>query len=500
MLHDGVIYQKVHFLVKRTEIQRFAAVWSEWGDRNFEYRLSDKKGRKRMPQSTICRTVRQHNSRPVSGEDMRKLQEIASDYCKVKNYVYGRYGSIASLPKLYPGYTIQNEMTRSGLRDSMEMPSVYFYLAVFDALGDIKSQWTRTRAKILELVGKNGHFSGEERHYLCFLLKVNNAFEAVLNQQQAVLPRDIRKRYEELSARVDTERLNRYLCRQVRKYHVRLHTDQAEGFSLTERAYRYGDHGIYISIKEKRRRVFIPLTDSNRYKRQLYLKLYPEKECVEIHVPVDVMVREHEDYVHRIGAAMGYHIMLTTDSGNGYGTELGKYQTEYADWIRVQTAQYSRNRSSNPGRKKYHDKKRRMTERMHSYINHELNRFLETEKPRTVYIMKPPVSQGRGVNRRINHSIAMWQRGYIRSRLLQKCREQSVELVEVLGKGVSSECSECGAAGKKENGFFFCPACGCQKAEKANTAKNILKRGLEGRVVRQEMLSPKNRDRTGFRS
>lgn len=437
-----------------------------------------------MPQSTVCRTVRQYCSRAVSAEDMRKLQEIAQDYCRVKNYVYARYGSVASLSKLYPGYTIQNEMTRSRLRESMEMPSVYFYLAVFDALGDIKSQWTRTRAKVLELIRKNEGFSSEEKHYLCFLLKVSNAFEAVLNEKPAVLPEDIQRKYEELSGQVDVGRMNRYLCRQVRKYHVKQHTDQADGFSLTERAYRYGDHGIYVSIKEKRKRVFIPLTDNNRYKRQIYLKLYPEKSRVEIHVPVYVGVKEHEDYVNHTGISLGYYTMLTTDQGNCYGEELGRYQEEYTDWICRQTSAYNRNRKNNPGRKKYNDKKHRLTEQLHSYINHELNRFLETEKPQVVYMAKLPGPQGGGINRKINRSVAMWQRGYIRNRLIQKCREQSVELVEVLGKDISSECCVCGAAGRKEQGIFFCSACGYSGAEKANAAGNARKRGMEGRVRR----------------
>lgn len=59
-----------------------------------------------MPPSTICKTVHQYNSKPVSKTDMEKLQEIAKDYRAVKNYVYQRYGGIRSLPKLYPGYTV----------------------------------------------------------------------------------------------------------------------------------------------------------------------------------------------------------------------------------------------------------------------------------------------------------------------------------------------------------------------------------------------------------
>lgn len=75
------------------------------------------------------------------------------------------------------------------------------------------------------------------------------------------------------------------------KYHVKLRTDRADGFSLTEKAYRYGDHGIYIAIKEKCKRIFIALTDNNQYKRQIYIKLYPKKNSIEIKVPVNVTSR-----------------------------------------------------------------------------------------------------------------------------------------------------------------------------------------------------------------
>lgn len=437
-----------------------------------------------MPDDKVYKTVRQYSKGTISKEDMAKLQEIGEDYRKVKNYVYARYGGIASLPKLYPGYTVQNEMTKSGLRASMGMPSVYFYLATFDALGDIKSQWTRTKAKVLELVGKNEEISPEEKHYLRFLLKVGNAFEAVVNQKEVSLPGEMQKKYQELAACVDTEKLHRYLRRQVRKYYTKQHTDQASGFSVSERAYRYGDHGIYISVKEKRRRIFIPLTDNNQYTSQIYVRLYPEKGSVEIRVPVDVSVKIHRDYRNQTGISMGLYTMLTTDQGNCYGERLGEYQTEYAEWMRQQTGTYNRNRSTNPGRKKYTAKKRRLTEQMHSYINHELNRFLQTEKPETVYVAKLPKPKAAGVSRKVNNSITMWQRGYIRNRLAQKCREQSVELVEVLGKDISNECSACGAMGTRKDGMFTCGACGYQAEEKTNTAKNALKRGIGGLALR----------------
>ena len=112
----------------------------------------------------ICKTVCQYNQTPIPAEDMEKLLEIAEDYRQVKNYVYSRYGGKGGLAKIYPGYTVQNEMTGSGLRTALAMPAVYFYLAIYDALGDIKSQWTRTKAKVLKLIGQNEGFTAEEKH------------------------------------------------------------------------------------------------------------------------------------------------------------------------------------------------------------------------------------------------------------------------------------------------------------------------------------------------
>ena len=99
------------------------------------------------------------------------------------------------------------------------------------------------------------------------------------------------------------------------------------------------------------------------------------------------------------------------------------------------------------------------------------------EKPGTVYIVKLPRPKAGGKSKKINHSISQWQRGYIRKRLTQKCREQSVEIVEVLGKDISNECSCCGAFGKKEENRFRCPVCGYEDGEKTNTARNVKKRG-----------------------
>lgn len=430
-----------------------------------------------MTVETICKTVHQYNKFPISDEDMKKLQEIAKDYRTVKNEVYQRYGGKNSLSKIYPGYTVQKEMGKSGLRERLALPSVYFNVAILDAIGDIKSQWTRTKASVLKRVNKNENFSEADRHYLRFLLKVSNAFEMVLNDKNMDLKPEVQKKYAELAEQVDVHKLNNYLKRQVRKLHAKIYAEKAEGFSLTERAYRYDNHGIYITMKEKRKRIFVELTDNQMYVRQIYIKLYPEQNNVELLIPVDVKVKQHTDYKNSVGLAVGMYTMFVTDKGNTYGEQLGEYQIQLAEWVREQSIKYAQNRHTQPGRKKYTAKKRKMTEQLHSYINMELNRFLKIEKPEVIYIPKLPKAQKRKGNKAINHSVTMWQRGYIRKRLQQKCKEQSIELVEVFGKDISNACSQCGAIGKKQNGIFTCLECGNSMDEKVNAACNAKKRG-----------------------
>ena len=158
-----------------------------------------------MTLNKVCKTVCQHNKEPVSPEDMQKLQEIAHDYSKVKNYVYQRYGGIKSLSKIYPGYTVQNEMTKSGLRTQLGLPSVYFYLAVFDALGDIKTQWTRTKSTVTAAINDNVRFTPEDRHYLRFVIKVDGCLDSVLNGKEILLPEKMQESYRGAASGADVK-------------------------------------------------------------------------------------------------------------------------------------------------------------------------------------------------------------------------------------------------------------------------------------------------------
>jgi transposase len=96
----------------------------------------------------------------------------------------------------------------------------------------------------------------------------------------------------------------------------------------------------------------------------------------------------------------------------------------------------------------------------------------------------------------------IWEHGYIRKRLAQKCEENSIKLIEVYAKNISNECSYCSVNGSYENGKlaigsqvigkkvigkqllglkkdgkFICSVCGNIIDEKTNAALNALHRG-----------------------
>jgi len=449
----------------------------------------------------ICKAVHQYSSRKIDSEDMVRLLEIAHDCMTVSNYVYQRYGGIKSLCKIYPGYTIQNEMTASGLREKLNLPTVYFYPAVFNALRDIKAQWTQVKRKVYSAVNKNEGFTPEDKHYLRFAIKVDSCFENILNGRPVEVPKEMMPKYKSIisdlqgnnSERIKT--LDRYICKQVRKKLRKLHTEKFLYFSVRERGYKYGAsgkehgrtcYGIFLTTKEHRKRIFIPLTDTNQYNGMLDIKLKPEKNSIEIVAPLYINTRKHEDYTNEIGISFGLWDMITTNTGNIYGSEFGKMQKELFEYAVLERRTFGE--KVNSPRKKYIGRREKMEAALKNYINKEINRMLAEEKPGKVYMAKLPHNPG-SKNGTVTgqYLLRVWKKGYVTERLQWKCRQNNIEIIEVLGKGLSVECSECGAfceiQPKNIYENFKCKNCGYEEDRKVNAAKNALNRGKTGRQL-----------------
>ena len=138
--------------------------------------------------STVTKTLWQY-SETLPGETMEFLKGIASDYCKVRNYVYGKYSGIKNVNSLTPVYSILNEMRYCGLREQLNLPSVYYELAITDAVADIKSNWEIVKDKIGAKITSNENLSDDDRLYLRTVLKIGSVYAAILNYEEYERPK-----------------------------------------------------------------------------------------------------------------------------------------------------------------------------------------------------------------------------------------------------------------------------------------------------------------------
>ena len=137
-------------------------------------------------------------------------------------------------------------------------------------------------------------------------------------------------------------------------------------------------------------------------------------------------------------------------------------------------------KANNFGRLKYDRQKERERERTKTYINSEINRMIETEKPARIVITRPVTRNktkiyARSANRKLTRSFG----GYIRERLAYKCKVHSIELVEISSRHTGQKCSACGGDGKRQGKEFVCEHCGLSTTIALNSAKNIQQKYLE---------------------
>lgn len=427
----------------------------------------------------ITKTAIQY-SELLSDETMEFLRGLAQDYCKVKNYVYGRCSGIANVNRLTPVYGILNEMRYCGLRQQLKMPVVYYELAIAEAVGDIKGMWSVLKNKIRELINKNENLNEEDRLYIRTILKINSTFAAVLNYQEYEMPEKVK------DLDLDIKRLNNLIRRLVRRHLETPKQEKTDTFLVSPAGYRSDETGLYLTSRMPRKRVFLPVKGIGKFDRQIRITI--RDNDVKIAFPVDVEARKREDYTNTVYAFIGYSDMLTLSNGNVYGKALGSMVTPETERLsdknnkrgrlysvyRENSRERERIEENNLGRKKYDEQKRRMREKTQNYINAEINRMFREEKPAKIVITRP-VTKNRAKNysETLNRKLSRSFRGYIRDQLIFKCRLNTVELIEINSKGTGSICSNCGKEGKRVKADFICEACGYHGTIAVNSARNI---------------------------
>ncbi len=434
--------------------------------------------------NTITKTVWQY-SEPLSEETMVFLKDIALDYSKVKKYVYNRYSGIGSLDRLTPAYDIMGEVRNSGIRTQLKLPSAYFSPAVVDAVADIKTMWGVLKNKLRTLITANENLSSDDRIYLRTVLKLDKIYAAILNHREYELP-DKAKDLE-----IDVERLNSFLGRLTRKYLTKPQSYSTDYFNMASCGYTYRDNAIYIASRTPGRRLEIPLKDNNVCKRQIRLCI--RENYAALALPVEAKIKKHTDYNNTVYVHIGYHDMFTLSNGNVYGQALGamtsvetqrledknrtraKIRAAYRQNLEAgDLEKASRIETYNLGSEKYQKRKDKERAKTEIFINTEINRMIESEKPNKIVITRPlTIGRTKLSSKSANRKLSRSFNGYIRERLSYKCRVHSIELVEINSKGTGSICSCCGAEGKRLPESFQCPNCGYEASISLNGAKNI---------------------------
>lgn len=436
---------------------------------------------------TITKTIWQY-SEPLPEETIEFLKGIALDYCKVKNHIYQRYSGVKSLDKLTPVYNILNEMRHCGLREQLNLPVVYYELAITDAVTNIKVRWEIIKNKLGDLITRNEHLSADDRTYLRTVLKMNNVYAAILNNREYEMPKNAQ------GLDIDVKHLNNLLRRLTRKQLTIPQTDKADSFRISPNGYSYKNSTIRIVCRTPRKRVSIPLKDSRTFDRQIHIHI--KDNFVALAVPVETKIKKHGDYTNTIYIYIGNKDMFTLSNGNIYGASLdelvnpeterltkknnerSKMRTVYMQSIESGNLKKASNiEVNNLGRFKYDKQKEKERSRTTSFINSEINRMLEKEKPGKIVITRQITkNKTKLLSKEANRKLSRSFNAYARERLAYKCQIHSIELEKISSNTTGNECSSCGAIGKRQASDFICENCGLRTTIALNSAKNIQKK------------------------
>lgn len=419
-------------------------------------------------------------------ETMEFLRAVAVDYGKVKRATFERFSGIRSLEKLSSVFHIMNEMRSCGLREQLNLPSAYYEVAVKEAAENIKSMWSALKNRLRKLITANENLSDNDRMYLRWVLKDDSVYAKVLNGGDYTLP----EKMENLD--IDTRRLNNLLRRLTRKHLEKPVVGKTNAFSVPPVGYSYKKGTLRLASRVSQKRIALPLRDNRTSRRQIHICL--KENYAAIAIPVDVQKQKHHDFQNSIFVHLGYHDMCTLSSGHIYGQDLGRLLEAKTERLAEKNRERDRIRTvyrqsiasgdgkkavrierNNLGLRKYDRQKACERGEIETYINAELNRMLEEEKPCRIVVTCPVTNRRKFRSKAVNRKLTESFRGYVRNRLKQKCALHSIELVEISSKGTGSVCSECGALGKCLIETFSCEKCGYQTSFALNTAKNIEK-------------------------
>lgn len=425
--------------------------------------------------------------------------EIAKRYKSAKNYFYSRYSGINSLNKLNSyKKDIRDVLIKEDICNMFGLQARQWKLALDEAISNIKSNWSNTKNKIKIAIARNTNLSDAERHYLNYILKVDNLLYSILTRKEFIETEGL------LKIDVKSERklyLYNLLRRYVRRYKGKIsHTKKSTNFQIDADMYNYIYKGnsLYIEIAglKPRKRLLVKLKDHYRYKGNLTV-IINSNQTIKIHKGLSVQEKSlDKEYSNVIGVDKGYTKMLSCSNDVEYGVELGKLLSKRTEELKDKNAKrnqlyalakkYAKEGNdkkaqniikNNLGYIKKDNQTKKFESQVESYINHSINQFIKDAKPMEVikedltFTSKKRDKKSKMYNRKMS----MWVKGVLNDRLEYKLKYNGIKFTDVNPAYTSQTCHNCGQFGIRDNDLFTCPKCGTMDAN-INASINILNR------------------------
>ena len=437
-----------------------------------------------MSAQQIIKTVIQY-SYQLTNDERNFLNETGKVFNGARNYFYSRFSSVRSLVKITKFYDTRNNLMKENLRNLTKIPARYWKLALANVLSNSKTLLENIRLKIRKASKNNVNLNEEDRHYINTVIKNVNHLKDVL-----MLRKQDNYLYEKF--KVNFKRLNSLIRRYYRKYKGKVPYSVKNNFLILDSdLYKYNKGKIKISTLIKGKRLTIELKDKREFRGNLILKW---DERLAIYGTVKTSVEYKAIPENPVAIDKGYNILITTDNENKYGTEYKFINAELIEKQNKKNSQRQRIfnhlkkleekgklekidkiKKYNLGNKKQNRLSNRIKERSKSYINRELKKFFENEKPSE--IIKEDLTwekigskkKGKGFRAKISR----WEKGYLDNQIEWKALQKNIKTTNVNPAYTSQICHSCGNFGKRNGDIFECEHCNTKYDADVNAANNI---------------------------
>lgn len=393
---------------------------------------------------------------------------------------------------------IRDKWIKTKFANQWGLSAHYWKMALDEAISNIKTQWANTKLRIKKAVFKNENLTEDERHFILYILKADNLLYNILKHK----PIKTSQKIENLIIR--EKYIYNLVRRYIRKYKGKVpYSYNHRSFMIDADMYKYtkinNDLFIEITGLKPRKRIKIRLKDKNIHKGNLRIIL--NDDFIEIHRPKQIKVKQNWKEEKTIGIDKGYRTLIATSENKLYGENLNEILSKETERLNNKNAErnkyyalYNKYQNegktkkaenilkNNLGKKKYNKHKNRHDSTVKSYINHEISKFIDNDKPSEIVIEDLTfVSWKNRFPRHIKRKLSRWIKGYINERINYKAGLNNIKVTTVNSAYTSKICNRCKTFGTRNNDIFECPRCGKLHADN-NAADNIKDRKYDKEI------------------